>query len=176
MWGEMFQDPSKVIAIKTHEIIGIGSAQAIAVVRDPLHAALAFQSYEKGIITGGHSKEIPEEELRNSFHKTLTAKLRRWKAWASFFKDRKNTLVIRYEDLIVNTKEICLKQIYPFLHVNPDRMETRLDCAIKASNDNYEKTRRKHSYVFTFTDDHKDILRKVVGDELLHYYGYSLDR
>lgn len=177
--GECHRDPSKVFLVKTHwPVAGYhtegNGERNLVIVRDPLHAALSFTVWAHG--GSDHHTEIPEHKLHKVFDRVAHDKLGAWKHMASVIRDRTDVHVVRYEDIVANTSHSYLTDIFPYVGVNPDNPDViaRLSRAIEFSNSAFNSTRRNHTYVFKFTDKHKQLARKIIGEDLAKHFGYVI--
>jgi len=178
MLGECMQDASKVFPIKTHwPVMGTHTEghleRNLVIVREPLQATLSYTTFSHG---GGHFKEMSKEVLQQAFDRDAKRHLQEWAHMANVIRNRKDVHVVRYEDIVANTSHSYLTDIFPYLGVdagNPN-VFLRLSKAIERSNHAYNTTRRKHSYIFEFTDGHKELAREIIGEDLAGHYGYQL--
>lgn len=177
--GECERDPSKVFLVKTHWPVfgrheeGNGERNLV-IVRDPLHAALSWTVYDH--TQGGHHTEVPEHKLYEAFDSDAHDKLGAWKHMASVMRDRTDVQVVRYEDIVANTSHSYLSDIFPYVGVNSDNPDViaRLSSVIEICNNAYNSTRRNHTYVFKFTEKHKQLAREIIGEDLTKHFGYVI--
>jgi hypothetical protein len=176
--GEGVRDPSKVVAVKSHApIFGNepknpgapnGQYRAIVIHRRPLDAALSWASYQMG----DHAEEVPYEKLREYFKRNAKTFLKQWANFYSMWKSQDDVLVLKYEDIVADTRGTYLNHILPFLGVNskdPDILR-RLDCAIACANQN-GKTHRNHTYAYKFDSQDRALAYKYAG-AVAHSLGY----
>jgi hypothetical protein len=176
--GEGVRDPSKVVAVKSHApIFGNepknpgapnGQYRAIVIHRRPLDAALSWASYQMG----DHGEEVPYEKLREYFKRNAKTFLKQWANFYSMWKSQDDVLVLKYEDIVADTRGTYLNHILPFLGVNSEDPDiiARIDCAITYANEN-GKTHRNHTYVYEFDNQDRELAYKYAG-AVAHSLGY----
>jgi len=171
--GEGDRDPSRVIVVKSHAPMlpgppkhpgsPNGKYRAIVIAREPLAAALSFTTY---LFKGGysHTAEIPYDKLHAAFKQGLKPKLKHWAEFYSTWKSQDDVLVLKYEDVVADTRGAYLDHILPFLGVNPKHPDViaRIDCAIISANQN-NNTHRNHSYTYEFDDEDRALARRHAG-------------
>jgi hypothetical protein len=179
--GEGVRDASRVIAVKSHAPIfgdapgnpGVpnGEYRAIVIARQPLAAALSYTSFRNG---GGHATEIPYERLHAAFKGGLKGMLQAWVKFYSTWKSQDDVLVLKYENIVADTRGTYLTHILPFLGVNPENPDiiARIDCAINSANENHG-THRNHSYTYEFDDEDRALAQRYAG-EVARSLGYVL--
>lgn len=180
--GEGVTDPRRVLPIKTHyPVVGKHKpyARNLVIVRAPLHATLSYTILQN---TAGHADELSLSELTVKFDAGMADHLSRWRTAAETWKNCAPSRpigdchVVRFEDIVADTRAAYLREILPYLGVNSSHPDVirRLDCAIDRANSAYGTSRRQHSYVFEFTEQHKKLAREIVGASLLDHFGYNL--
>jgi hypothetical protein len=176
--GEGVRVSSRVVAVKSHAPIygdtpknpgaPNGQYRAIIIARRPLEAVLSFTSYGMG----GHAGEIPYAKLREHFKRNAKTYLKQWADFYSMWKSQDDVLVLKYEDIVADTRGTYLNHILPFLGVNSEDPDiiARIDCAITYANEN-GKTHRNHTYVYEFDNQDRELAYKYAG-AVAHSLGY----
>jgi len=177
--GECMTDPRQVFMVKTHwPVLGAhkegNGEKNLVIVRDPLHAALSYTVFQHG--GSDHHTEIPEAELLEAFDKDAEKNLKQWAHMVKTMRNRKDVHIVRYEDIVANTSDLYLNDIFPYVGVNPNNPDviSRLRSAIEYTDNAYDSFHRHHSYVFEFTENHIKLAREIVGKDLAKQYGYDI--